>query len=286
MINLKTKTAKPWRSYVDINSDINDVLAFNFAKENALTEVCNPLFNCTKASYFHHTIFYNDGRRQYFCTKPGWLNEYFKHNFHNNNNHAKIYNLPVGRHSALWGGHQKDRVFSAIHALGIWNGFSIYDRKEDSIESFHFASDLENISMNSFYINNLWLFERFISYYKNRFNQIVNTIEDFPSVKSDLKIYPRSLAPKVDHFLNCATFKKFYLNDEVCLTEKQYEIVKHIAHGKTSKEAADALAISYQTVETHLKLIKRRTNLSRSSLIELFHDNALSFQTLSGKQGS
>ncbi|RMH07013.1 MAG: LuxR family transcriptional regulator [Nitrospirae bacterium] len=49
--------------------------------------------------------------------------------------------------------------------------------------------------------------------------------------------------------------KKFFQ-----LTDREHEIVKHVADGLTNKEIAEALEISEHTVKEHIKHILRKTN--------------------------
>lgn len=44
------------------------------------------------------------------------------------------------------------------------------------------------------------------------------------------------------------------------LTNREHEIVKHVADGRTNKEIAEALEISEHTVKEHIKHILRKTN--------------------------
>ncbi len=44
------------------------------------------------------------------------------------------------------------------------------------------------------------------------------------------------------------------------LTDREHEIVKHVADGRTNKEIAEALEISGHTVKGHIKHILRKTN--------------------------
>jgi DNA-binding NarL/FixJ family response regulator len=54
---------------------------------------------------------------------------------------------------------------------------------------------------------------------------------------------------------------------EICLSEREIEIIKLLAEGLTSKEIADRLFISSRTVETHKNNIIKKLNLK--NLVEL-----------------
>jgi DNA-binding NarL/FixJ family response regulator len=54
---------------------------------------------------------------------------------------------------------------------------------------------------------------------------------------------------------------------EICLSEREIEIIKLLAEGITSKEIADRLFISSRTVETHKNNIIKKLNLK--NLVEL-----------------
>lgn len=53
--------------------DICKVIEFNTASLSKLLNLCSPLLKYLGISYFHYTVFFNDGRRLYLCTRPDWL---------------------------------------------------------------------------------------------------------------------------------------------------------------------------------------------------------------------
>ncbi len=56
-------------------------------------------------------------------------------------------------------------------------------------------------------------------------------------------------------------FKQFHSTVNLGLTEREQEILKHVAEGSSKKIVADKLFITYRTVDTHIKNIYKKLNV-------------------------
>lgn len=253
------------------------VLEFNNSIANILDEIIKPLNKYFNITHFHYNVFLNDGKRLYICNRFDWLKHYFSKHFQNNSNHARIYIKDLGTYKALWTSYKNDDIFSAIRTFNIWNGFSIFERTVEGIEAYHFATTCENTEINNFYLNNIHIFEKFINFFKNKIKEALKVkykIAWIPStIKTPLFKNNSNIEATISRVLN---IKKYCLDDKIYITDRQLQILQYLSAGKTIKEIAWILEISPRTIETHLEIIKQRTNFSlKSDLIEMFLRNSI-----------
>jgi DNA-binding CsgD family transcriptional regulator len=53
------------------------------------------------------------------------------------------------------------------------------------------------------------------------------------------------------------------LREDLKLSQRQFDCLVMVLHGESAKRAAEGLNISYRTVETHLRILRTRLNISR-----------------------
>ena len=265
------KDQESWKNLVDYNRNINSII----------NTVCEPI-KSMGINYFHYTIFYNNGKRIYICSEPKWLEHYLDCQFYNNLAHANVYSLAIGQHKALWSSYKKDDIFTAIKNFNIGNGFSIINRHPEMVESFHFASTIDNHSINQFYLNHSELFLKFMDFFKNRIKSLIPLNNQLITVTSDLKLTPISLGDKkVKQFFDIYKVKKYLLDEECVVTPRQFEILGYLATGVSPKEVARILNLSTRTIEEYINLIMLSSSSSKKSkIIELFLRNCLSNRRL------
>lgn len=71
----------------------------------------------------------------------------------------------------------------------------------------------------------------------------------------------RIVAKKGTYFDNAITSKDAITKEEIILSSREKEILRHIGDGKTSQEIANILFIEKSTVDTHRKNILRKMNI-------------------------
>ena len=74
----------------------------------------------------------------------------------------------------------------------------------------------------------------------------------------------------IDVLVNKNNYQKLALNSSNILTDREQEIVKNIASGKTNKQVGCLLGISHHTVHTHRKNVMKKLSIKNSTELALY----------------
>jgi Response regulator containing a CheY-like receiver domain and an HTH DNA-binding domain len=89
--------------------------------------------------------------------------------------------------------------------------------------------------------------------------------------RGDAYIQPRLLAELLTEFRQfLAEEKQLVLPEQLGLTQREFEIVNHIAHGSSNKEIAEQLFISEKTVKNHVSNILRKMELEDRTQVAVY----------------
>lgn len=246
---------------------------------NIMRKLAEPLLMQTKINNFSYLKFYHNGAVVNLTTNIDWIkyrfNEKIKYQIlfeHELNN--IILNNP---YIYLWPQDVNSNLLGALRQYGIWNGCNIYIRSTDNIEVFSFASSIENIAMQNFYVNNFDFLKGFIVDFREKIAKIINTnhriITDinFPIIRNSNKI----IKPKT-YFDFCISEKpkKIHFDENIYLTIKEIECCSYLIKGMGIKEIAQITNLSSRTVESHINNAKIRSNsLNKQELICYLNKN-------------
>lgn len=281
-------SGKSCKLYTEQNEDIlnahRNKLALDFfnSKQEELDSLCKPFFNATGLKCFGYFRVFNNNKYIYLTTNIK-VNNFFVKNIHKTKSvfEKQIKSSAKGEfHYFLWPENIKDPVLSGIHSLDVWNGFNMYRRLLNSVETYWFSTSIENNEMNNFYINNVHLLKKFINFFDQKFMRIINEyalsnlaifqqgIDITPSNKNNLLSDLMKEKYSSSHYIFNHNFKKYIL------TKRESESLNFLAQGQTMKEIAKSMKISSRTVETMILNIKLKTNIkSKKELIKLYLSN-------------
>src|ERR1044071_8967333 len=122
-----------------LDSINKSVLEFNRNAEPFMEEVCEPLKKLG-IQYFTYCRSYENGKRLYLCSLPDWVELYLHHSFQNESQHFAYYRPVENIRYAFWSDFKRDRVFDALLNLGIWYGFTIYEKNPGYMDLFDFCT--------------------------------------------------------------------------------------------------------------------------------------------------
>ena len=253
--------------------------------------ICIPLIKRGITS-FNFVRTYNDGSQINLANTPEWLEYFYKNEFYQIGafeRHPSKYESGY----ALWPHLSGQKIFyDARSYFNIDNGITIIEKQKDSCDFYYFGTTSDNSSIISFYLSNIDLLKRFILYFKEQAHSIIskanqnkiilpNHFENHENpTGSENYIIDSSTINKIrNDFIQETPIKKFWLNGKLegeYLTEKQIDCVILLIEGKSAKEIAKILDLSFRTVEGHLHKIKEKLNCNnKSELIKKLLDLGL-----------
>ncbi len=138
--------------------------------EPDVREICQPLFNATDISYFHHGRVYKDGTACSLNTSPRWFDCYIEEGYHQKANYfldAGVYLLTAMPAYAA-------ECASLRSQFGVDHKFDIIVKKDTHLDIFGFGADAHNDSIVEFYFNNLDLLKGFSEYFLDVAEPLIN----------------------------------------------------------------------------------------------------------------
>jgi DNA-binding CsgD family transcriptional regulator len=135
--------------------------------------------------------------------------------------------------------------------------FTIIKHKMDCVEFYHFGTHLNAPHMNQFYINNLDLLDRFVSFFQKSVAQSKSLSKEY------LHGFPLNNTANLPALINKMDSKKqdIFLKaispqNQAKLTNRELEYAYLIIQGMTAKEIAAQLNQSYRTIEHRIEGLK------------------------------
>lgn len=248
-------------------------------------EICEPL-RAFGITHFLYARFFNDGSGYH-------LTDCWDAYYHHCKNKYLI-GPPVSKE--IFG----DRFFY-LPAMGLTQEFSqayydwqnlfnigqpIYfiERYTHYIDLYIYGADPNNSKIINFYANNVEILEKFKYFFKDKAAKIIakankNKIilpkemsanfhrESIDSDKGDIQ---------KQEFLKQLEVKNYILSgkyEKTSISQRELDVIKHLAVGATFKEVGKLLTISPRTVEAHLNNLKFKLKLSKKSdIIKIITD--------------
>lgn len=154
-------------------------------------------------------------------------------------------------------------VNAAKEACQLGHYFIIVKPSNNCCEFFYFAADSKDESINLKYLNNIEVFEKFITHFKTVMHKEIHQAENnrilYPSTACDKSIIENA------NWSKCMTSTEFSI-----LTPREREILLAYKQELSSKSVGRTLNISYRTVEKHLENIRYKTGCNK--ILELFNN--------------
>lgn len=245
-----------------------------------VAKMCEPLFKHYGINYFLYARVFDNGA-VYSLISNG---EYQKHHF------KKEYLLfpPIPSHmigkkfyyivTENVSGPFQPVFYDLRNLFNIWYPIFMFERYHGYFEVCIFASTPDNHDIINLYVNNLDIFEKFKSYFKEKATKliaeseknIIHIPEHMRSTFGGIETAPNHLDANQELFLNLINTHDHPLKNNgktITLTERELDSIKYLKYGYTIKEIAKLMHISPRTVENHLNNIKSKFGIQRKSEI-------------------
>jgi DNA-binding CsgD family transcriptional regulator len=229
-------------------------------------ELCNPLFNTTKLTYFHYAKIYDNGTTSTLVTHP----ELHAHFWHREYERKIFKNYSEG---IFFNESFSTAILSESRTFYVDYFLLMIVRYNNYYESCGFATIPGNEAILQTYLRHMDLLKKFIFYFKEKGECLVKeadnhllpvdgySMADIPTQKNENELF--SFTPK--------KYKLYANSTDILITAKEFQVLKLIAYGCCTKEMANKLNISLKTVETHLMHIRQKLGYTRrSDLVKCF----------------
>lgn len=256
---------------MEIELNLNDSHPF-LSSSNDLNEICKPLFESSDINYFLYSKIFRDSRCIWLCTNSNWLKHFCDMKYYNIGTFEQSIDQYVSG-MYLWSGVYNNVLQDAKQNFDIDNGVTLIDNSIDFCEFYHFASSRNNQSINDFYINNPDLLKRFIFYFKEKADALIqqaskNSIVLPMPIKIEpligAKIESQHALKNLYDRISCKTYHLNSKYNNAMLTKKEVECLFWLCQGKSSEEISLILSISTPTVLNNIDIIKNKTMVQSS----------------------
>lgn len=250
-----------------------------------IDDICKPLRQFGIHLFSYRKTF-NNGSRINVSNNANWLEDYFRLDLYK----TSLFESEIDSYSSgfsVWPQESNLPVFA--HGRNYYhsdNGITLILKDKDYCEYFMFGADLHNKQMINFYINNLELLKNFTEYFYEQSNDLIkkatkNLITLTPTVKKS------NQAIQICKSIDSSSIKELFpkkvhsnkpISQSVPLSPREMACVKYLLKGKTAKEIANFLHLSYRTIEYYLENIRGKTGCrNKYELIAYFSTYTLPY---------
>lgn len=250
-----------------------------------LKDICKPLFDNFGLSLFEYIKIFFDETCLNISTNQEWLIHNYTKCPMGTMIEEHVRRIPVGTTRYIPFGYSerelKNPMLFEAYSFDIWNGLYVYKRYEQECECFVFAANRGKTSIMDFYMNERFLIEKFINYFREKAQPFIDSFDLQKRTILHKKIFRESnfLQEKNDDSKDHGELfqaNKFYLNvgeSKVQLSRREIQCLCLLSYGQSSKQISDVLGISRRTVESYINILKDKTEKKyRPELIKVFHD--------------
>lgn len=253
------------------NEDFRPLLNYNEAQTEKILDIIKD-FQKIKTDFFIYRTLYDNGELVFLCTDQDWLEKRFSPLCTKSVFRKQICEIPLNEFKIFsWAqGDNKDPVYNLLSSKNLSNGISLYRKKSNCLESFHFATKNELQDISKYFLSNLLIIERFIFYFNQKLYKIIdknNSLLKLNNISYDYK----------DELFDEKKIKRIHIetpNGEAFLSYRECEVLYLLSRLMSYKEIARYLNISDRTVETNIENVKIKMGItSRSMLLKCLEAN-------------
>lgn len=264
--------------------------AYNEHVFKEICELCSPLFQYSDINFFGYMRIFCDGKYFAISTNLEWqkyLLEEITLNGKEFQKHINAIEMDTTS-NFLWPdftNNLQDQTLLDLYSYNVWNGFSIYKKRPQYIESWSFAGDVQSTNLRNFYINNIQTLNRFVNYFNQKAKYFLNFTDanllsrfenfgDYSSIENK-KVNSKAENNQVELLKKLELDDLFlqFNNQEIFLSKREWKCLAYLSCGRSSKEISSFLGLSHRTVEYYINNIKLKTNVRyKSELLNLYEN--------------
>lgn len=244
------------------------VIDFYLSKCQEIKDILLPILQILSINDFSFYRIYPDNNRIFFSGSQSWLKNYFDKNYFVIQDYNKIAEMSHFVPWLLW---PKDDIIAQQLILDAHNNFdmgnaiSIHKVQANYINVLSLRSTKYDTEAIYRYLMNLSQIEYHIVQFLEKAEKIIKEAESRYIIQ----------VPELNKLVN--KNKKFFrepFSRKKIFTIREEECLREIVRGKTSKQIANILGISFRTVEIHVQNIKSKLCVhTKSDLITKITSN-------------
>ncbi len=262
----------------DLNSINIPAFQFNMEIASRVDEVSQPLSRYFGITHFGFIRIFKDGRMLRMANNPKWTSTYFEKAYYNDLDLYSMRDVPENdsRLLILTGEPQGEHCSLLCKEFNIWNALAIYEKFAEYSDFWFFSSSPNNTQVINFYLNQVPILKKFAAYFKDKFSQELKNVNPNKLITSTVRIEKSSLdeKQKVQTFFSDLNINSYKIDDNFSLSKKEFECLFYLVQGRTMKEIARFMNVSFRTVEFHLNNVKKKLHCNKKSqLIDILLKN-------------
>ncbi|EKD70592.1 MAG: transcription regulator protein, LuxR family [uncultured bacterium] len=244
-----------------------------------VSEICNPLFNKFNLNAFAYSRVFPDGSRSELWSDTAAL----EHTFINKKYITDLYSpdfyssqekyLFLETKVETFDSDLKEKYINQLadqrNHFNHDHSFMIIKKLSSLCEYYIFYAPIENNTIKNTYLNNIDSLETFIARFKFLSSRLIIEADNnkiIPPWRKSHNINKAAVIYEPTH--DC--FKS-------ALSQKEIKVIELTANGKTAKEVARLLGVSFRTVESHLHNMKLKLNcINTKELIQKYISKKIS----------
>jgi DNA-binding CsgD family transcriptional regulator len=252
-------------------------LIYNYEIET----ICRPL---TKLgiTYFAHVNVTKHGEFSGISNNAKFAEHYMRNKYYNADIHLSNRNN-LGNY-IVWDTiervGQSEKMHHEAAQFGVMHTFTIVDKKHFHNDFYHFASNINDKSINQVYIENFDLLQLFIKHFNNTIHSFRSSpIAEAYNIKFKIDSKASGYTIRENpRFLSNQTKRTEFLKDLnqikdkilakeeriLSLSPQQYSCLKLLAEGYSAKKIAEILNLSRRTVENYIFNLRKILKCSNS----------------------
>lgn len=249
-------------------------LRFNESIAEKIDLISAPLFKYFGITHVGHIKIFNNGTMFRVANNEKWTRNYFEKEYYNDTALYKIHDIAEEKTQflLLTGEPQGEHLTSLCKDFDIWNALAIYERFNEYTDFWFFGTSQQNTEAINFYVNKLALLKKFTIYFKDKLSEDLNRVNSNNIIYSNNKMLEDcpTEKEKMKKFFDIINIKSYKIGEGLSISKKEFEVLYYLIQGKTLKEIARFIEVSFRTIEFHVKNLKRKTKCQKKSqLIDL-----------------
>lgn len=226
----------------------------------AMDQLIQPLRETASIQHFWYTQLFADGTRLLLSNIPGWTSLFHSQFYQQGLLNRFHHHYQSGQH--FW---PRETTVSQIlrEQFNVDYALSLVTKNEQSCEIATFAAHSQQSEVINWYLHHLPALKDFAVHFRARAKDLLNLAQQ------DRLILPTCLDLTAAEAILPWFKEKQCISPQASFTGRELQAANYLLQGKTAKETARAMQISYRTVEIYLDRLKEKLNAKNK--LELTH---------------